>query len=406
MLKRIFLKCWLFWWQVLSNFVHDGCLYRASALTFTSLLALVPLMVVGLSVFSAFPLFSQFSQEIQDFVFNNFLPSSGDAIQRYIIGFVDQASNLSVWGTAFLTITAVLMLFTIEQAMNVIWRVKKRRGGISAFVIYWAILTLSPFLMGLSFFLSTYVISLAQVTDAARTLGVASYLVTFTTFTLSTVVLSLLYIVIPNCRVPIRFGLLGAIVASILVEFAKYGFSQYLIHFHTYQLVYGALATIPIFLIWLYFLWLITLLGAVISRSLALRYDIVSRVKLDPFCQGFRWIGHLWHAQQKGKPLTLLGLVKIDRCQYEVSPEEQLWQLQKAGFIQQGEKGRYFVSCDLSGTTLYEFYQRMPWKLPVAIRSIGRKVRELSLGDCLSDASLKLEHSLSPSLAQLLRPSK
>ncbi len=405
MFKKMLLKLWLFGMQVLSHFIQDGCLYRASALTFTSLLALVPLTVVGLSVFSAFPLFSQFSQEIQDFIFSNFVPSSSHAIQKYIIGFVDQASNLSVWGTSFLVITAVLMLFTIEQALNAIWRVKKRRGGISAFVVYWAILTLSPFLMGISFLLSTYVISLSQVADAANILGVASYLITVTTIVLSTVMLSLLYIAIPNCRVPFRYGIAGAVCAAILVEFAKFGFSQYLLHFPTYQLVYGALAMVPIFLIWVYLLWLITLLGAEISRYLALRYDIVSRNKLDPFCHGFRWLGHLWYAQQKDKPLTLFNLVKMDRCQYAISPEEQLRQLQKAGFIQRSEKGRYFISCDVSETTLYDFYRAMPWKLPNEIGTVGRHIREMELAPDIGQSQEQLERVLSKRLKELFKPS-
>lgn len=394
-----------FWQHVVVNFVEDGCLYRASALTFTSLLALVPLTMVGLTVFSAFPLFQNFAEDIQNFVFRNFIPSSGAMVQQYLKGFVAQASNLSIWGILFLVVTAVLMLFTIEQALNMIWQVRKRRHGISAFIIYWAILTFSPFLMGVSFALTTYFISFAHLSDAAKELGVTSYLITAVTFSLATVVLSLVYIVMPNCKVPFRFGILGAMFAALLIEFAKYGFSFYLLNFPTYELIYGALATIPIFLLWMYLLWLITLLGAEVSRMLVLRYDLASRNFLDPFCHGFRWLGHLWEAQQRGEPLSLLDLVKIDRCQYQVTPEQQIHALCQAGFVRPTEHGKFFISCDLSATTLADYQRAMPWKLPESIEAVavGIKPREACLMPYLEKMQQALTDNFSLSLAALFK---
>lgn len=237
----------VFFTTLLKRFFNDGCMYRASALTLTSLLALVPLMLVSVSVLAAFPVFAKWGNGVQDFIFANFIPASGQIVQQYLISFVKQAGQLSIIGFIVLLVTAVLMLFNIEQAFNVIWRVETRRKGLFAFLLYWAILTLSPLLMGFSFALSSYIMSLPFIADAAITLGLVKWILIALPFLLAVFAFMILYIAIPNCRVPFKHGLTSAVIAAVLFELAKYGFTIYIRSFHTYEILYGALAAIPMF---------------------------------------------------------------------------------------------------------------------------------------------------------------
>lgn len=363
-IKRFAGKTWQFIHYVFVRFINDDGFYRASALTFTTLLAIVPLMFVMISILSAFPVSQQLDQEIQDFIFANFVPTTGESIKVYLLEFVQKAGNLSWLGILFLVVTAVLMLFTIEQAFNHIWHVKRRRHGIATFMLYWAILTLSPILLGISFAISTYLLSLPEVTNAAAWLGITEILLSAMVFVLVWLVFAIIYITIPNCQVPVRHGFIGGLVSAVLYEIVRNGFVFYISHFSTYQLIYGALAVIPVFLLWVYLLWLIILFGAVLTQCLTFRYTIIGQRKLKPFIHAVQWLGYLWQAQKSGKSLSLLDFVRRDRCQYTVSPEQQIEVLQEAGFVIRTKQGRFVLGVDINDYTLLTIYHRLPWKLP------------------------------------------
>lgn len=401
MLERLY-KTWHFWLSVFLRFDKDGCFYRSSALTFTSLLALVPLMVVVLSVLSAFPVFDALSKDLQDFIFANFVPSTGEVVKTYLMSFVSQARNLSMVGVMFLIVTSILLLFTIEQAFNSIWRVQRRRRLLGTFMLYWAILTLSPFLIGLSIGASTYIMSSPIVTEFVSYYGLAHTISVIVTILLASLFFSILYITVPNCNVPISAGLWAGIFAAVLFELAKFGFAIYLMHFPTYQIIYGALATIPVFLIWVYLIWLITLLGAEMCHLLAFRYGYGDRSKLSGFYHAFRWIGHLWHAGKQGKNLSLLDLVELDHCQYEITPQTQIRTLRQAGLVQKNQQEYYFLSCDLSSMTLAEFYKQLPWKLPSTLPRCGSNVHESVLTEVITATNNDLDTKLAVTLGGLL----
>ncbi len=268
------IKRWFAFIRILIHrFNESGCTYRAAALTFTSLLSLVPLMTVSLGILAAFPEFRHFGQAIQDFIFANFVATSGQVIQNYLQTFVEHAAQLSSIGLFFLLITAISMMFTLERTLNAIWRVKTGRPWISAILLYWTMLTLSPILIGVGFAVSSYVTSLSFVTTAAKTLGLTKPLLSIMPFFLSLIAFTLLYIAVPNCQVPLRYGFYGALTASISFEIAKFLFTLYVTHFPTYEFLYGALAAIPIFLLWVYVCWLLTLAGAVVSNTLFVNHN-------------------------------------------------------------------------------------------------------------------------------------
>lgn len=356
---------WLHFTKTLiRRFNEAGCNYRAAALTFTSLLSLVPLMTVSFGILAAFPEFRRFGQAIQDFIFSNFVATSGQVIQDYLATFVEHAAQLSAIGLFFLLLTSISMMFTLEQTLNVIWRVRQSRPWISALLLYWTMLTLSPILIGVGFAVSSYVASLSFVTTAAKTLGLSKPLLAIAPFFLSVIAFTLLYIAVPNCKVPFRYGLIGALTAGVVFEIAKYLFTFYVTRFPTYEFLYGALAAIPIFLLWVYVCWLITLAGAVVSNTLFSYYDNQGK-QLDAFSQAVRWLGYFWQAQQAGSTLSLTDILARERgMQYSLPPEEQLHALIDAKLIQPTHAGNYVLNRDFSNFTLADLQQVLPWPLP------------------------------------------
>lgn len=251
------------------QFLQEACFTRAAALAYTLLLAIVPLMTVSLSLLSAFPVFQDVSKKIQDFVFSNFVAGSADIVQQHILSFTEAARHLSITGLFFLAITAVMMIFNMESDFNAIWQVKQRRHGASAFFIYLAVLTLFPLFVGLGIMISSDLGSLPFVREMIEALKLKPLLLHCFPYLLTWSAFAGLYVTLPNCSVKIRHAVWGSLIAMIMFEWAKYGFSLYLANFPSYELLYGALAAIPIFLLWVYLMWLIILFGAVVAHTIA-----------------------------------------------------------------------------------------------------------------------------------------
>ena len=253
---------------VIVHFFKDDCPYRASALAFTTLLAIVPLMTVSFAFLSSFPMMQHLGLSVQNFIFENFVPATGKILQNYLGQFTMQVSKLSAWGIVFLVATALLLMVTIEHAMNKIWRTSRARSGVTAFLVYWAILSLAPVFLGLSIATSSYLISLTFQSNPAP-----AFFAYCISFLLSLSAFTLFYIIVPNCSVKISHGLIGGLVTTILFETAKKLFTLYLTQFHYYDLIYGAFSVIPVFFIWVFCIWFIVLLGAEVSYALSVYYQ-------------------------------------------------------------------------------------------------------------------------------------
>jgi len=266
----------------ISNFWHehkDGLFYFARRvkreqiqvvagyLSYVCLMSLVPLMVVMLSVMTAFPLFAELQQSIEQFVYQNFVPAAGDVVQHYLSGFVDNASKMSAVAVSFLFVAALLLISSIDNTFNKIWRVTDKRRTITSFAMYWMVLTLGPILVGASIALSSYLVSIVSV-DEYDVLGLFDIFLRFLPLLSSIVAFVILYMAVPNKAVPFKYALSGAVIAGVLFELAKKAFALYITAFPSYQVIYGALATIPIIFLWVYLSWLIVLTGALITVSL------------------------------------------------------------------------------------------------------------------------------------------
>ena len=261
LLKKILKIVWL-------EFYAGGCLTRAASLAYTTLLCLVPLATVSFYVFTAFPTFKDLGAQIQDFIFSNFVAEAAKVVGQYMQTFINQAGKLSVFGMVFLLGTAVLLVFSMEQIFNAIWHVKRNRHGVTAFLLYWAVITLIPIAIGMVFVLNEYFwrlpfLASSNLAHFRQIMALCvPYIATFIAFLL-------LYQALPNCKVPVKSAMLGALVATILFELSRRAFALYILNFATYQLIYGALAAMPVFLVWLYISWVVVLFGAVVNYVLA-----------------------------------------------------------------------------------------------------------------------------------------
>ncbi len=262
------LPLWRFVRYVVLRFRRDQCSQVASSLTFTTLLALVPLITIVLSFVGMFPALAGLIGKLREFILANLLPqSSAKLIGVYMQQFSDNASKLTFLGGFFLALTAIMLLVTIDRTFNRIWRVSRPRPLLRRVAGYLSVLLIWPVFIGVSLTVTSYLIGFSL--DAARGLPTVKYfLLGFLPWFLTTVAFAWLYFKIPNRVVRLSHALIGGCIAALLFELMKRGFAAYVTNFPTYKLIYGAFASLPVFLLWLYLSWLVILLGAEIAASL------------------------------------------------------------------------------------------------------------------------------------------
>ncbi|MBA6232321.1 MULTISPECIES: virulence factor BrkB family protein [unclassified Colwellia] len=239
----------------------------AGYLSYVTLMSLVPLIVVMLSVMTAFPIFTEIKGIIENFVYQNFMPAAGDVVKEHITGFVTNASEMSAIAITFLFLFALLLISAIDTSLNKIWRVTAKRRIVTAFSMYWMVLTLGPVLMGSSIAATSYIVSLISI-GTYDIFGLTNIALRALPVFASIGAFLILYIVVPNKVVPIKHALLGATLAALLFEVAKKGFAFYITQLPSYERIYGALAGIPILFLWVYLSWLVVLIGALFTVSL------------------------------------------------------------------------------------------------------------------------------------------
>ncbi|MFM0665881.1 YihY family inner membrane protein [Paraburkholderia sediminicola] len=242
----------------------------AGSLTFTTMLSLVPLATVAFALFTAFPIFSSFQMSLQIFLADHLMPAQlNSQIFDYLNQFASKAKGLTTIGMIFLFVTAVMTMMTVESAFNVIWRVRKARPIAQRILVYWAIITLGPILIGVSLSISSYLFTRSMAFTAAQHIPpVIDWALTGASLPLTALAFTMLYVFLPNCRVEWRDAVIGGITAAIAFELSKRGFGYYVRRIPTYTAVYGAFAAVPLFLLWMYLCWFIALAGAMIASAL------------------------------------------------------------------------------------------------------------------------------------------
>jgi membrane protein len=357
-LKRLASHVW-------KHFREDRCFEEAASLGYTSLLALVPLLAVIFGIVAVFPVFSDWSNQLKSFLFSQFLPATGEQVGEYINTFLASVSSLTLPGTIFLIITALLLIFEIERAFNRIWRVDRQRSLINRVVMYWAVLTLGPLLLGAAVALSVQkVIGPFALNDAviATWYRVGIFLLSWMAF-------AVMFLLVPNRRVRLRHALSGALLSAVLFELAKLGFVEYVKNAN-YTVIYGALATIPLFLFWLYIVWSVILLGASLAASLTTFADSERTrsawSERQDFQLVFRLVGHLWQAQQSGGDLSDSQLLALEPLGNLRRLHHLMNNLERARIAAHDEEGRWRLVRDLAEFNLSDLYCSGNYHLPVA----------------------------------------
>lgn len=241
----------------------------ASSLTFTTVLALVPLFTLGLAIFTAFPIFAKVQDQLQRWLIDSLVPES---ISRQVLGsltqFSKKANRLGLVGLVAVVMTSLALLVTIDRTLGQIWRVSRQRPWAQRVLIYWAGLTLGPLFLGGSLAISSYLFT-GYLSDYADWLPVTvRSMLDLVEFGLLAATVTGLYYYLPNTRVDWRHALIGGVAVALGLELAKNLLAIYLAQMPTYSAIYGAFSAVPILLVWIYVAWVVVLLGAVLTASL------------------------------------------------------------------------------------------------------------------------------------------
>jgi len=296
---------------VFGRFQSDKCSSVAAELTVTSLLALVPLTTVVFSLLALVPSFQNVGGKLQELMFEYFVPATGESVQAYLTEFVGKAKDMSAVGFFMLLLTALLMMRTIDISFNHIWQIKSNKSLLRTFLVYWAVLTLGPIFLGTSLLITSYLKSLPLISDVVQqnsqwmTLGLPMLM--------ESIAFTLMFFIIPNRKILFKHAMIAAVVTATLFELAKSGFGIFVEYLSTYQVIFGALATIPLFLIWIYLSWSIILFGAEICHGLFSFEEGRLEEQNHPFIQLVQILLLLAKKQQSGETIKEEQLVDYSR---------------------------------------------------------------------------------------------
>ncbi|NDY81854.1 YihY family inner membrane protein [Orrella sp. NBD-18] len=257
--------------------VEINLLQIASNLTFNTVLAIVPLLAVVLALFTAFPHFQEFRDALQGFMTQSLMPVDlSNNVMAHLNEFAAQATKLTTIGGAFLVVTVMLLIMTIDSALATIWHIRKHRTFANRLIVYWSLISLGPILMGASLWATAII--------ARESLGLVNQMPILLEITLKVLPaviigfgLSTLFVIVPSCKVRYTDALVGGFLSALILEFMKFAFAYYVSSFTSYAVIYGAFAALPVFLIWVYLSWLGVLVGAILTASMpAIRHNRIN----------------------------------------------------------------------------------------------------------------------------------
>lgn len=394
---------------ITKRFIDDRLFASAGALAYTTMFALVPFSAVFLAVMSAFPVFEEWTTALINFVFNNFVPSSARQIEQYVMGFSASAKSLTVAGITALLVSVLLTMWSIERTFNRIWRVPTIRPKFNRFLLYWALLTLGSILTVAVISASSSLFAYAEL-SGLETKGLSNNLLRWSPFLIEFFAMTAAYWLIPHRHVPFRFAVASGLLAALLFEGLKFGFTSY-VRNTSFEQLYGALALIPIFMVWLYMSWVVILFGASVAASLsAFRYQ--PRIHRLPMGQEFyaylRLLGRLDACRGTGHGLQLQQMQEIEPMMTDDLLQELLSGLSSLHIVMRGENGGWILTRDLDAVSLNELYERLHLRIPT--KQVSLPGAEDNFGrmamDALSHMREPLNQPLSRSVGSFMKASK
>lgn len=383
---------WRYFWH---RFGESHCTHSAAALSYTTLLALVPLLALSLAIFTAFPAFHEISDRLMDALFEQLVPAARETIQQYVYTFADKAKKLTGPGILFLIVTALMLMITIEKSLNEIWRAPPYRAIHRRLLAYWSVLTLGPLLLGAAVAVTSRLMAQAHWGEVGPAFGLLKLL----PFLFETVAFTLLFLVVPNARVKVRLAVAGGALSAALFELAKAGFTAYITRFPTYEAIYGALAAVPIFLVWLYLSWMVTLVGAQFTFCLHTFRDGAEESAVPApehdLDLAYGLLKRIWLGQRDDCLLTEADLARHWPALNPAALDRILQILQANGWLARDESGAWLLRRDPHLHSLADLYHSHPYILPSPARA------QAELRPLLTPVSEALERSFDVPLARL-----
>ncbi|EEZ58582.1 tRNA-processing ribonuclease BN [Neisseria gonorrhoeae SK-93-1035] len=382
-------KICAFAWFVIRRFSEERVPQAAASMTFTTLLALVPVLTVMVAVASIFPVFDRWSDSFVSFVNQTIVPQGADMVFDYIDAFRDQANRLTAIGSVMLVVTSLMLIRTIDNAFNRIWRVNTQRPWMMQFLVYWALLTFGPLSLGVGI---SFMVGSVQ--DSVLSSGAqqwADALKTAARLAFMTVLLWGLYRFVPNRFVPARQAFVGALITAFCLETARFLFTWYMGNFDGYRSIYGAFAAVPFFLLWLNLLWTLVLGGAVLTSSLsywqgeAFRRGFDSRGQFDDV---LKILLLLDAAQKEGRTLSVQEFRRHINMGYD-ELGELLEKLARYGYIYSGRQG-WVLKTGADSIELSELFKLFVYRpLPVERDHVNQAV-DTVMTPCLQTLNMTL----------------
>ncbi|MFC3624748.1 YihY family inner membrane protein [Vogesella amnigena] len=364
----------------------------AGSLTFTTLLALVPLFTIALTVMSAFPVFSDYSTRFKVMLLSTLVPEfAGKVITVYMRQFADNAERLTAAGIVMLGVTSLMLMATIERTFNSIWGVRRARPWLQQSMVYWTVLTLGPLVLGGGLLGWRLLFKLTHIERVSPLLDEA--LQASGSIALTMLVLALLFRIVPNRYVPLKHAMLGGLVTAMLLEGTKLVFGFYIGEVANYQLVYGAFASLPILLLWLFCLWLVVLMGAVLTASFSYWEGLAWRRRHEPrrrFLDAVEALVMLDRAQDDGRALRPEELRREVKVGYD-ELGSVLDKLALAGYVQKGGNDGWVLLKRADNIPLADVFRLFVYR------------PESSVGD--DDIAAGVEQLLRPTMAELAQVS-
>lgn len=382
-------KICAFAWFVIRRFSEERVPQAAASMTFTTLLALVPVLTVMVAVASIFPVFDRWSDSFVSFVNQTIVPQGADMVFDYIDAFRDQANRLTAIGSVMLVVTSLMLIRTIDNAFNRIWRVNTQRPWMMQFLVYWALLTFGPLSLGVGI---SFMVGSVQ--DSVLSSGAqqwADALKTAARLAFMTLLLWGLYRFVPNRFVPARQAFVGALITAFCLETARFLFTWYMGNFDGYRSIYGAFAAVPFFLLWLNLLWTLVLGGAVLTSSLsywqgeAFRRGFDSRGRFDDV---LKILLLLDAAQKEGRTLSVQEFRRHINMGYD-ELGELLEKLARYGYIYSGRQG-WVLKTGEDSIELSELFKLFVYRpLPVERDHVNQAV-DAVMTPCLQTLNMTL----------------
>ena len=364
---------------VYRRFKEERCFQLCGSLTFTTMLALVPLVTIMATVMTAFPVFDSVVETLRAYVASNLVPEgSSKLVTVYMQQFAENAARLTALGIVLLAVSAIMLMLTIDRAFNTIWRVKRPRSLIQRVLIYWSVLTIGPLLIGGSLSLTSWLVSQSMgLGKQAPDLVVA--VLKLGPLVLTSVAFGFLYRTVPNRQVTVLDAVVGGIIASFAFEAMKTGFGHFIAHFASYKLVYGTFASLPILLMWIYLSWVVIVFAAVITAVLPYWRSGGVLLKQAPgaqFVAAMEIVKMLYRAYLDGYVLNLDQLRMALKLSWEEA-ETILDKLVLAGWVAKLQGNGWVLARDAGGIPVKDIFKLFVFGRDAAEASDESAIRKL-----------------------------